>query len=57
MTPKVAALDQTVRGFEKDLQDLQYQKTALTTTLADLRQKGEAARLESQEYSLKAQAL
>jgi len=57
LTQKVAALDQTVRGFEKDLQDLQYQKTALTTTLADLRQKGEAARLESQEYSLKAQAL
>ena len=57
LTQKVAALDQTVRGFEKDLQDLQHQKTALTTTLADLRQKGEAARLESQEYSLKAQAL
>lgn len=57
LTQKVAVLDQTVRGFEKDLQDLQHQKTALTTTLADLRQKGEAARLESQEYSLKEQAL
>ncbi|GAX47189.1 chromosome segregation protein SMC [Pseudolactococcus reticulitermitis] len=57
LTQKVAVLDQTVRGFEKDLQDLQHQKTTLTTSLTDLRQKGEAARLESQEYSLKEQAL
>lgn len=53
LTQKVAVLDQTVRGFEKDLQELQHQKTSLTTTLTDLRQKGEAARLQSQEYSLK----
>ncbi len=57
LTQKVAVLDQTVRGFEKDLQELQHQKTSLTTTLTDLRQKGEAARLQSQEYSLKEEAL
>ena len=57
MTQKVAVLDQTVRNFEKDLQDLQGQKTRLTISLTDLRQKGEAARLESQEYNLKEQAL
>ena len=57
LTQKVAVLDQTVRGFEKDLQELQHQKRSLTTTLTDLRQKGEAARLQSQEYSLKEEAL
>ncbi len=57
LTQKVAVLDQTVRNFEKDLQDLQGQKTRLTISLTDLRQKGEAARLESQEYNLKEQAL
>ncbi|QIW53484.1 chromosome segregation protein SMC [Lactococcus raffinolactis] len=57
LTQKVAVLNQTVRGFEKDLQELQHQKTSLTTTLTDLRQKGEAARLQSQEYSLKEEAL
>lgn len=57
LTQKVMTFEQTVRACEKTLQELLAQKTKLVATLTDLRQAGEAKRLETQEYQLKSQAL
>ncbi|GFH40335.1 chromosome segregation protein SMC [Pseudolactococcus insecticola] len=54
---QVASADITVKQLEHGLEQAQKDKSVLTESLSDLRQKGENARFASQEYELKTQSL
>ncbi|GFH42029.1 chromosome partition protein Smc [Lactococcus hodotermopsidis] len=57
LTQKVTLSENGVKIYENELQELQNQKTLLTESLINLRQQGEQARLDSQEYELKEKVL
>ncbi|SCA92412.1 Putative Chromosome partition protein Smc [Pseudolactococcus piscium] len=57
LTQQVIGFDTQVKALEVQLQDVQTKRREVNAALSDLRQKGEASRLESQACTLKEQAL